>query len=116
MTYKINGTDFLLAPESGEWLPREYLGTDGNGRHIYAPTRRFEVQWGFLTPAQFKQMQDFFEAIPVTGSLVVDLPEYNAATYQFNSYTGCYLREPVAQEYFQEHISRVTLTITNIRT
>lgn len=116
MTYKINGTDFLLQPTTGQWLDRELLGMDGNGRPIYSATRNFEVRWGAKTTTEFNQLKNFFDSVGTTGSLVVDLPMYGDATWQFESYTGCFVREPTASPYFQEHYMDVHLLVTNIRT
>ena len=116
MTYSINGTTFVLQPTIGKWLPRERLGIDGNGHPIYAPYREFEIEWELVDPSDFNQLQTFFSSVNNTGSAVVELPQYGAATYIFYSYTGCVVREPEFAEYFNQHQSRATLLITRIRT
>ena len=116
MTYKINGTELTMQPTTGRWLERDSLGIDGNGHTIYSPIRRFEIQWNLMSPAEVYQIQNFFDTVTVTGSFVVDLPEYNAATYTFHSYTGCVLSEPEVSDYFTENIKDVTLLISRIRT
>lgn len=116
MTYKLNGTDLLLQPEGGQWLERELLGYNGHGRPIYAATRRFEIRFGPMSIAQFDQLQDFFDAQAPTGSLVVDLPRYNHASWEFRSYSGVFVQEPVASLYFEQTVSAVRMLVTNIIT
>lgn len=115
-TYAANGTDLILQPETGQWLERELLGMDGNGRPIYTATRKFELKWGVVAPSEYNQLQNFFASIGATGSLVMDLPKYGSATWEFESYTGCYVTEPQAGTFFQQHYTNVTVVVTNIRT
>lgn len=116
MPYRINGTDLLIEPTSGRWLPREQFGLDGNGHPIYSATRQYEINFGLLTPAQQHQLQNFFEEVITTGTAAVELPEYGANTYTFQVYSGCVLREPEQGRYYTEHIPEVRLLITNIVT
>lgn len=115
MTYAIEGTGIPLQPEEGQWLPRELLRVDGNGRPIYSPYHSFEMSFSPSTPAEHWQLQQFFELIGSTGSVVVDLPRYPHTSYEFFSYTGCILQEPEVGSYFQEHFGRVRLVVTRIR-
>lgn len=115
-TYQINGTDFLIEPMAGRWLPRQTFGIDGNGHPIYSPTRQFEINFGFLTPTQQNQFQNWFEDVISTGTAVVNLPEYGASDYIFHPYSGCVLREPSQGQYYSENISEVRLLVTNITT
>ncbi len=116
MVYRVNGTELLIEPTSGRWLPREMFGLDGAGHSIYSPVRQFEINFGMLSPAQQNQLQGFFDSVITTGTAVVDLPEYGASTYTFRAYSGCNLREPEQSQYFVENISEVLLLITNIAT
>lgn len=115
MTYKINGTE-IAQPTTGRWMEREPLGINGFGQSIYAGVREFEMKWVINTPAEFNAIQNFFLAVGNTGTVVVDLPQYGAATYTFFSYTGCILNEPMASPYFTQHHTEVTLLVRNIRT
>jgi len=116
MVYRVNGTQLLIEPTSGRWLPREMFGLDGNGHPIYSALRQFEINFGMLSPAQQNQLQGFFDSVITTGTAVVELPEYGAPTYTFREYSGCVLREPEQEQYFVENISEVFLLITNIST
>ena len=115
-TYAVNGTDITLPPTSGRWMPRESLGIDGNGRAIYPGVREFELRWQLISPSDYNQLQTFFSSIGNTGTVVVDLPQYGAASYLFYSYTGCVLREPETGQYFTENQLSAFLLVTNIRT
>jgi len=116
MTYKIGGTELDPQPTTGRWISRRTTGIDGNGRPIYEPTRKFEIQWGLLNPEEYDDMQDHWLSIGTTGSLVVDLPMYTTGTYTFQSYTGCYVYEPDPGEFFSGHYKNVKLLITNVVT
>jgi hypothetical protein len=115
MTYKINGVELSTQPTSGNWLPRNVVGTDGNGHNVYPPNYQFEITWNLTYPSDFYQVLQMFDNLAITGSCVVDLPKYRSATYAFYSYTGCVVQEPEISPYFAENITDVKLLITNIR-
>jgi hypothetical protein len=115
-TYAINGTDLVLQPTTGKWIPRDSLGFDGAGHPIYPGVRQFEMTFALEEPSDFYQVQNYYNMTMNTGTVVVDLPKYGANTYIFFSYTGCVLQEPYADEYFSEYHTNVTLLITNVRT
>lgn len=115
MTYKINGTELLLQPTTGRWLPREMLGVNGFGHPIYPAVREFEITWQLKGPSEANQLQNFFNSVGSTGTSVVELPQYAAATYVFYAYSGCVLHEPNYGEFFTQNILNVSLMISNIR-
>jgi len=115
MTYRINGVDLALQPTTGRWIPRTLIGTTGDGHHIYPAVREFELRWGLASPAEVDQLYDYFSVLNVTGTVVVDLPQYDGNTYVFHSYSGCTLQEPDRNTYFTEHITDVVMMVTNIR-
>ena len=115
-TYQISGTDLLLQPTTGRWMPRKPLGIDGNGHPIYPGVREFEMRFRLGSPADYSQLQTFFEGVSNTGTVIVDLPKYGHSSYEFVSYTGCVLREPDAKEYFSQHQRDFTILVSNIRT
>ena len=115
-TYKISGTDLLLQPTIGRWMPRKPLGIDGWGHAIYPGVREFEMRFKTGDTSEYSQLQTFFESVSNTGTVVVDLPIYGHASYTFTSYTGCYLREPDSREYFAEYQKDFVILITGIRT
>jgi len=115
-TYQISGTDLLLQPTSGRWIPRKAIRMDGNGHPVYPGVREFEMRFQLGEPGDYSQLQDFFESVGNTGTVVVDLPKYGYTSYEFESYTGCVLREPETREYFSQHQRHFTILVTNIRT
>ena len=115
MTYKINGEEFVQQPTTGRWMPRDVLGIAGNGHALYPGVRQFELTWNITSPSGTYQLQEWFDTVLATGAAVVDLPEYGRANYAFYSYSGCALREPEWSPYFSEHITNVTMLITNIK-
>lgn len=115
-TFGINGTDFYLPPTEHRWMPRTMLGRDGAGHPIYSGVREYEMRWQLGTPTDYWQLQNWFNMMSNTGTLVVDLPVYSlSGSYTFISYTGCTLAEPEGA-YFNEHKSDMILVIGNIRT
>lgn len=114
--YYINGTELLLQPTTGKWMPRGTLGISGDGHAIYAGVREFEMRFVLETPADYNQLINFFESNQPTGTAVVTLPRFGYATYEFFDYTGCVLREPEAGTYFTEHQQDVLLIVSNIKT
>jgi hypothetical protein len=116
MTYKINGTAITLQPTDGAWQKRSILGLDGNAHPIYPAYREYEMTWKLTEESDLNQLQGFFDTMVITGSAVVELPEYASSAYQFKAYTGCIVYEPTFQEYFAEHVTSVVLVITHIKT
>lgn len=114
--YKVNGTEFLIDPTIGNWVPRNVFGVTGHGHPIYSGVRVYEIQWSVLTPEQFNQLQTWFNQVSITGTAVVTLPQYGAATYTFYDYSGCVLQEPEMIRYFSEHQLDVRMLVTNIYT
>src|SRR3990167_10033005 len=116
MPYTIRGTILDLPPTAGGWVEREPYGLDGNGHPIYPPTREFRLEWGIESQAQWFEVQQLFETLHVTGSAVVQLPQWDGSTYVFREYSGCVVQEPQFERYFTEHPTSVVLLISNIRT
>jgi len=116
MPYKINNIELIIQPTTGQWIPREIIGIDGNGHPIYPATREFEMNWQLSNPTGTWQLQNFFDTVSITGSAVVDLPRHNYWGYEFYSYSGCVVQEPEIDVYFTEHITNVRLLVTKIKT
>lgn len=116
-SFAINGIEFLLPPTEYKWLPRTLLGRDGMGHPIYSGIREFEIRWQLATQTDYWQLQEWFNMMSNTGTLVVDLPTYGASgTFTFTSYSGCTITEPEAEMYFSEHKTNMVLIVGNIRT
>ena len=116
MLYKVDGTEIIPQPTSGQWLNRSPIGNDGNGRPIYPAVREFELQWQLISAADLNSLKTYFDAVGATGTAVVTLPTFQGATYTFFDYSGCVLREPQISEYFNEYTTGVILMVTKIRT
>jgi hypothetical protein len=113
-SFCVNNVQFALLPTSGKWVSRSPIGITGDGHEIYGRSREFECRWDLSTQASIFQLNNYFLAIGVTGTVVVSLPEYGAATYEFKNYSGCILSELERSEYFVEHTQDVRLLIRNI--
>lgn len=112
MSYKINGTTLAAQPASGKWVPQKAQGIDGGGHGIYPAYAEFEVTWEYISEDEFAELSGFFDGQGATGTVVVELPTYGSTgTY---GYSGCVLRRPELDEYFQRSLSGVTMLIARI--
>lgn len=116
MTYAVNGTEFVIQPTTGRWIPQSAVGITGNGTPIYPSVRMFEIRWNLVTPEHANQIVGFFETIGFTGTANVRLPEYTSATYQFVYYSGCVLYQPEFGVYFAEHYQDIVMMVGMITT
>lgn len=114
--YEINGVELTMQPTEGRWLPNTPLGVTGDGHPIYGAVRQYELRFNIETPAEFNQLMTDYNSVALTGTCVVALPEFGAATYVFKNYSGCTLGEPEMGRYFTEHHTEVFVLVSNIRT
>ena len=114
--FKINGTSLTHQPTNHRWVDRDPLGLTGDGKPIYAGFREYELEWDFLNATEFNELKTYFDSIGLTGTAVVSLPQYGAASYAFFAYTGCIISEPGAEGYFEEYYQQVRLLVSRIRT
>jgi len=111
MTYKINGVELVLQPTTGRWLNRRRLGVSGSGHDVYSGIREFELKFNLEAPSDQNQLQDFYDQINVTGTAVIELPQYGASSYVFYAYSGCTISEPQQGNYFVGYIESVSLRL-----
>ena len=116
MTFKLGGTTLTQQPTTHKWVNSDPVGIDGNAHAMYPAFREYEIEWDFLSAAQFNEIKNYFTSIGNTGSIVASLPQYGASTYTFFDYTGCVLREPQYDSYFEQYYQGVKLLIVRIRT
>jgi hypothetical protein len=116
MTYAINGTEITIQPTTGRWLPQAPLGFTGGGVPIYPTIRTFQLRWNLVSQDVVFQLIDFFNTVGLTGTVVARLPQYNASTYGFYSYSGCVPQQPEFGVYFTEHTQDVVWEIGSIAT
>jgi len=112
MTYILNGVT-ILQPTTGRWMPRRPDDTSGEGRLIYPAIYQFQLRWQLMSIADYYAICNEWEK-SVTGTTVVELPDPEAAVYQFREFSGCHLQQPLVGAYFQEHVTDVVLVVTNI--
>lgn len=115
-TYGINGVNLLLPPTEGNWVQRDMIGLDGNGRSIYPAVREFEMRWELMPVSALQQIINAQLSVANTGTLVVDLPQWGALDEIWYAYSGCFVQEPSVGPRFVDHYSNVRLIISNIRT
>ena len=115
-SYAVNTTGLTLQPTVGKWISRDVIGVDGNAHAVYPTPRGFELNWQLVSVAEFQQIENFFNTISATGSVTVDIPEWNAPEYRFQRYSGVVLNEPEFENYFNGYIESVRLLLVNIVT
>lgn len=115
MAIKINGTTLNLQPTSHGWIPKALLGKGGAGHPFYSPVQEYEMVWELDPPSDVNEVVGLINSIGVTGTAVVELPQYGAASYTFFAYSGCILNNLEVANYFEEHTTSVRLVVSNIR-
>ena len=116
MTFKVNGVPFVLQPSTHHWVSRPSLGYDGGGHPMYVAVRSYEMSWDYINATGAAQLQSFYNLCSVSGSVIMDLPQYGVSTYGFQSYTGCVMEEPTFDTYFDTFQQTLKLVVNNIRT
>jgi hypothetical protein len=114
-SFAINGTRISLQPSTHKWSGRSELGVDGNNRPLYPAIREFEMSWDLMPVSDLAQLINA-QLASVTGTLVMDLPQWGSSIYTFYSYSGTVAREPQVGQYFSEHVESVIWVVGNIRT
>ena len=115
-SYAINGTTFTTEPSSGKWMPRKILGFDGAGHPIYPATREYELDFDFIDMQSANQLINFYNTVSNTGTVTIDLPQFNRSDWSFVSYSGCTLGELEMSEYFMSYPSKAKLLVYKIIT
>lgn len=115
MPITINGTELSLPPTSHGWIPKTLLGTGGAGHSFHSAVQEYEMNWELVPVDDLAQLINFSDSIGITGTAVVQLPQYGASTYTFYPYSGCIINEPELGPYFEQHVTNVRLVVSNIR-
>jgi len=115
-SFAINGTAFSKPPTEHGWVNQSILGTTGDGHPIYPAFRSYEMSFDFQDASEFSTFQGYFNALNLTGTASIDLPEYGVSTYQFRTYSGCVINQPEYDEYFEGYYQGATITVNKIRT
>lgn len=114
-TYAIYNQTLPLEPTEGNWVNQRELGRSGAGLQIVSPVFGYELKWGLMDKSEFHQLMHIYNS--TSGSFVpCSLPDYDSDSYEFYSYTGCVVNKPQVSRYFNEHVTGVSLLITNINT
>lgn len=115
MTYKINGVELTTQPTTGRWMPRSPVGISGDGHPTYPRVREYELRWGVLDQSSVNQIQQMFDMIGVSGTIVVTLPMRTGTSYVYQEFSGCTLFEPERGTYFSEHTTEFVMVVGNIQ-
>lgn len=116
MPFKFNGVEIPLQPSTHRWIPSEKLDDDGNDRPIYGRYFSYELAWQTMSYDDFDDLVTAWRSNSITGSTVVDLPEFGDPTYAFYSYSGCILERPEPGEHFEQYLLGSRMTVRHIST
>jgi hypothetical protein len=112
-----NGVTGSFQPTTHGWVPRSEIGIDGNGHAVYPSVREYQLEWDFLSAAEFNTLYGYFLATGATGTIVSMLPKYPPIpSYSFHAYSGTVLREPTFKDFFENYYTDVKLLIVKILT
>lgn len=117
-TFGINGTEFIIQPSEGHWVPRNTLAIDGAGHPIYPSVREFELDWDIIDTPTWSQLQAFYNLCGNTGTVVVNLPTYGSSPFIYKPYSGCTMGEPeIAGSFLTQdgYLQKAKVVIMNIR-
>jgi hypothetical protein len=114
--FKFNNVLLSLQPTDHNWVGRNQYGISGDGHPIYPAVRQYQLKWSLSSASEFQEFLNAYNQVSVTGTLSVDLPEWNSATYQFRTYSGCSLTEPEFSNYYENYFQEVSLLVIGIRT
>lgn len=114
--FKVNGVLLAIQPSDHGWTERRDYGRDGAGHAILPATREYKLEWGSMTPAEFYELVNNYNSFGITGTVVVQLPQWGNSTYQFIEYSGTVVNEPTYSGFFENQYQGVRLLITSIRT
>ena len=116
MAYKIGGVELSLQPSAGRWIIPDPLGIGISGMARYPAIKQFELLWDYMPISDYNQLFTFYENQSLTGTYVVELPDIEDNEWAFREFSVVVINHPTSGDYFQEHISDVSLVIRNIRT
>lgn len=111
---KINGTDLIQMPEKHHWVTPSSKGQGGTNRPVYDTDYMYEMMWGMMSAAAFEQIWDTWQSTQTTGSVVVELPQLGAGTYQYVPFSGASLDQPEHSGYFEEYYEDVRVIVRNL--
>lgn len=115
-SYAINASNLTLQPSTHQWQDRQTYGFDGAAHPIQSAVRTYELGWQLMSPAEFTELVTHYRTVQNTGTVAVDLPQFDGTQYQFYRYSGCTLSEPIFGDYFNGYLKDVRMLIYNIRT
>jgi len=113
--YEIDGIPLRLLPESGNWMDRDQIGTDGQRRPVYEPTYSYRLRWSPMSVWEFEQLRAAWRSVSVTGTHTIVLPDYDAILWSEKLFSGVLFEEPSYESYWEESVLGVEVRVVNIR-
>lgn len=113
--FKINGVLLSLQPSDHGWIKRTSYGYDGGGHPVLPAVSQYQLSWELMSPSEFAELVSKYNLHGVTGTCVVDLPQWGNVSGTFYAYSGCVIEEPEYSGSFENYLMSAKLLITNIR-
>ena len=113
--FKINGVLLSLQPSDHNWIKRTQYGIDGGGHSVLPAMGQYQLSWELMSPADFYELVNAYNSHGVTGTAVVDLPQWGNPSGTFYPYSGCVIDEPEHSGFFENYYVGAKLLITSIR-
>jgi len=113
-SYKVNGVALTLQPSPGsKWVTPKLLDVDGNNRDIYTTVAEYELVFGLVSQTEYNELLGYYRQT-VTGTVIIDLPEFSGLVDDFQSYSGCVFGMPTRGEQFNDYIQNVRMQVKNV--
>ena len=110
-TFAFNNTNINQYPTDHRWVERTQYGVDGGAHPIYSQIRSYQMTWNLISPADAKQIIDFYNLVGNTGTVVSCLPQWGNVDYVFFNYSGTTLVEPTFSGYFMGYLTDFKLLV-----
>ena len=114
-TFKINGVLLSLQPSDHGWVKRTSYGFDGGGHSVLPAMSQYYLSWDLMSPSEFAELVSSYNLHGVTGTCVVDLPQWGNVSGTFYAYSGCVLDEPEYSSTFENYVTDARLLIVSVR-
>ena len=115
-TFAVNNTNLNQYPTEHGWAERANYGVDGGAHTIYPQNRSYQMTWNLISPADAKQVIDFYNTVGNTGTVTFCLPQWGNVDYVFFNYSGTTLAEPTFGGYYMGYLTDFKLLVMNVNT
>lgn len=107
-----NGTGLMINPTTAQWLDPDQIGVSGDGHAIYPALKEFRLSFNLVSQGEWFELYSYFKRVSFTGTLVCSLPDFESNTFAYRNFSGCILRYPSMNQYFNEEwLNEVSVSV-----